>query len=909
MPRAEKRQKGFCMLVSLVLLLSFSLFPAQAEGDTGDSRVKLTYEEAGSFNWTVPEDLGVNRITVRAWGAGGGGGAGGIRWGGSVFTTAGRAGGDGGGGGFAQTTLTVTSGETLRIVVGAGGTGGGLSLQNLRPSGGGGGGYSGVLRGQTALLVAPGGGGGGAGGSSEDPDGGGYGGAGGSTGFSGGSVTQASGGGGGTDLQGGAGGVSSYYHPWDEDRDRDGKDGSSLGGGHGGYAPSSRSRTHTPGGVPGGGAGGGPANDNIPGGGGGGSGWWGGGGGAAPDGIYSAGGGGGGSVHTAGIHSFTLNGSGRNPGNMQGQDYVVQAGTGGEGGTGSTASTTATPGTDGSPGLVVITYDIPDYSGFSVSEPGGQVSGVQFDLSITNARGKPGSLLNGNFVVEVTSNREQEGRVYYDFATFSNGTASIPVALDAAERHTLTISVEGITDKITREVLVYSARNTADVILSDLTHDYDGTAKSATVTTVPAGLNVVFTYDGGSTPPVNPGTYQLEATVVDDNYEGSASGIFTIHGENGEESEITAGEEPLTQEDGLTIYLGDRPLQTDVEPVIIQGRTMVPLRGIFEALEIEVEYNAKTRTITGTKGETRIQLAVDSTETTVNGKKVDLDVPATVIEGRTMVPVRFVAESTGQKVDWDPVQRRVTIEPQAGVDLELKEPALEEEDETEETFDGEQDEPGQDYTVTGQVVTTSNRPVENMKVRVYHMKLRGYSLLGESMTDAGGDYAVHYELPDLEAPEAAYSSLAVYVLDEDDLLVGASDLVFNPLPHVVVNITVVFQDLTLMVYSSEDFTPAVDWQGVIIESDTGHRGMTPYTLLDLPRGTQVHLKAPEYVGSGASKKWFSHWSGTVESEERELSFTLETYSVLTAQYADSGNEETEKIIIPGLDPVIPEFRF
>jgi len=71
----------------------------------------------------------------------------------------------------------------------------------------------------------------------------------------------------------------------------------------------------------------------------------------------------------------------------------------------------------------------------------------------------------------------------------------------------------------------------------------------------------------------------------------------------------------------------------------------------------------------------------------------------------------------------------------------------------------------------------------------------------------------------------------------------------------------------------------------------------------------VHLEAPEYVSSGASKKWFSHWSGTVESEERELSVTLETNSVLTAQSADSGNEELEKIIIPGLDPVIPELRF
>ena len=111
----------------------------------------------------------------------------------------------------------------------------------------------------------------------------------------------------------------------------------------------------------------------------------------------------------------------------------------------------------------------------------------------------------------------------------------------------------------------------------------------------------------------------------------------------------------------ITIEIDGQLLHTDVPPIILQGRTMVPLRAIFEALDIEVEYDAATRTITGTTDEINIQLTVDSTRATVNGEEVTLDVPATVIDGRTMVPVRFIAESTGAEVEWEARTRTVLI--------------------------------------------------------------------------------------------------------------------------------------------------------------------------------------------------------------------------------------------------------
>ncbi len=111
----------------------------------------------------------------------------------------------------------------------------------------------------------------------------------------------------------------------------------------------------------------------------------------------------------------------------------------------------------------------------------------------------------------------------------------------------------------------------------------------------------------------------------------------------------------------ITIKIDGELLHTDVPPVIIDGRTMVPLRAIFEALGIDVEWIAETRTIIGTTEDTRIELTVDSTTALVNGEVVTLDVPATIMDGRTLVPVRFIAESTGAGVEWEARTRTVLI--------------------------------------------------------------------------------------------------------------------------------------------------------------------------------------------------------------------------------------------------------
>lgn len=86
---------------------------------------------------------------------------------------------------------------------------------------------------------------------------------------------------------------------------------------------------------------------------------------------------------------------------------------------------------------------------------------------------------------------------------------------------------------------------------------------------------------------------------------------------------------------------------------MIDGRTLLPLRSIFEALGANVEWSKKTNTVTAVRGQTTIVLPINSKVSKVNGVLKALDVPARIIDNNTMVPVRFVSEALGASVSWD----------------------------------------------------------------------------------------------------------------------------------------------------------------------------------------------------------------------------------------------------------------
>lgn len=89
----------------------------------------------------------------------------------------------------------------------------------------------------------------------------------------------------------------------------------------------------------------------------------------------------------------------------------------------------------------------------------------------------------------------------------------------------------------------------------------------------------------------------------------------------------------------------------DQQPIIVNGRTMVPVRTLAEAIGCKIEYDNRKVTITDSKHTT--VLWIGSTTYTIDGVEKVLDVPAQIISNRTMVPIRFVSEAMGFKVEFN----------------------------------------------------------------------------------------------------------------------------------------------------------------------------------------------------------------------------------------------------------------
>lgn len=129
----------------------------------------------------------------------------------------------------------------------------------------------------------------------------------------------------------------------------------------------------------------------------------------------------------------------------------------------------------------------------------------------------------------------------------------------------------------------------------------------------------------------------------------------------------------------IRVKLDGQFLTFDTEPLIVGGRTMVPLRGIFEALGATVLWDNTTRTVTSFNEETIVKCTIGENEMYVNNEVRVMDIAPMIIEGRTLVPARFVAEAFDCDVQWDANNRIVNITsaayskpaPQPDLDLDI----------------------------------------------------------------------------------------------------------------------------------------------------------------------------------------------------------------------------------------------
>lgn len=123
--------------------------------------------------------------------------------------------------------------------------------------------------------------------------------------------------------------------------------------------------------------------------------------------------------------------------------------------------------------------------------------------------------------------------------------------------------------------------------------------------------------------------------------------LFSMGGVSAQQINVTVNGSPVD-------FPGVGPLQ-------VQGRTLVPVRGVLEKLGAKVAWVPSTRSVIASTPTMDIELHLGDKAATVNGKQVTLDVPAQEISGSTMVPLRFLGEALGSVVKWDDVTRTVTI--------------------------------------------------------------------------------------------------------------------------------------------------------------------------------------------------------------------------------------------------------
>jgi hypothetical protein len=110
------------------------------------------------------------------------------------------------------------------------------------------------------------------------------------------------------------------------------------------------------------------------------------------------------------------------------------------------------------------------------------------------------------------------------------------------------------------------------------------------------------------------------------------------------------------------VFFKNRDVKFDTPPVIKEGRTLIPVRAITEAMGAAVTWNSEEKLVTIVKDDQTIVFDLLNNITYVNGVEATIDVPAGVMNNRTMVPLRFIAENLGLKVVWDEDAQTIEVD-------------------------------------------------------------------------------------------------------------------------------------------------------------------------------------------------------------------------------------------------------
>lgn len=114
-------------------------------------------------------------------------------------------------------------------------------------------------------------------------------------------------------------------------------------------------------------------------------------------------------------------------------------------------------------------------------------------------------------------------------------------------------------------------------------------------------------------------------------------------------------------DDKISVMVDNNEVQFDQSPIIVEGRTLVPIRAVFEQAGAKVSWDQETTTATIEGGGHKVIIGVGNSYMFKDGKSIALDVPATVINDRTLIPIRAISEAMDYGVTWDGYHKTVLV--------------------------------------------------------------------------------------------------------------------------------------------------------------------------------------------------------------------------------------------------------
>lgn len=111
----------------------------------------------------------------------------------------------------------------------------------------------------------------------------------------------------------------------------------------------------------------------------------------------------------------------------------------------------------------------------------------------------------------------------------------------------------------------------------------------------------------------------------------------------------------------IKVFLNNNQLEFDQQPVVINGRTFVPMRKIFNELGANIEWDKDTNTATAYKDGNTVKVTIGQKTAFLNNKEIILNEAPVIIGDRTMVPLRFIAESLNCRTDWQEKTENIYI--------------------------------------------------------------------------------------------------------------------------------------------------------------------------------------------------------------------------------------------------------